>query len=91
MRLHASGKEITMVMELTPVRYEDDDVEWMRQAIRLVADGGFWLVPCNETVIQFSHGTKEYELLEGDPNDQTNRITIAILENELGYKRKESE
>ena len=79
-----------MVMELEPISYSEDDILWITQCLSVVADGGMWIIPDNMSYIRFHKKAKEYELLEGDPNDRTNRITFAILENELGYKRKES-
>ena len=64
----------------------DSDVEWVKELVRMIKDGGTWAVPCSLSMFTFYHSKKEYVLV-GDKNDPTNHKTFRIL-NMLGWKER---
>lgn len=62
------------------------DIAWVEGLLRMLKDDGVWACPCSRSVFTFDKVKKEY-VLEGDPQDTTNRKTIRILK-DLGWKEK---
>ena len=64
--------------------YQESDTQWLRNVVNILTDGGAWSCPCSGSTFKFDKTKKTYELT-GSRDDPTNGITIAILEDELGY------
>lgn len=63
-----------------------DDIAWVEGLLRMLKDDGVWVCPCSMSIFTFDKTKKEY-VLEGDPQDTTNRKTIRILK-DRGWKEK---
>jgi len=65
---------------------KQSDIEWVKNLIRSLKEGGTWAVPCAMSIFTFYHSEQEYVLV-GDPSDATNRKTVKIL-GMLGWKER---
>ena len=70
---------------MTEPAYSDNDIGWVQDMLRMLKNNGTWACPCSRTVFRFDKKNKTYSIVDGSPDDPTNRITTAILENELEY------
>jgi len=61
------------------------DIEWTKQLITSLKEGGTWLVPANKSIWTFWQETKQAQLKSGDANDETNYRIKTILEEYLEY------
>lgn len=61
------------------------DIEWTKQLINSLKEGGTWLVPANKSIWTFRQEAKEAHLKSGDANEETNSRIKTILQEYLGY------
>jgi len=62
------------------------DIEWVKELLRILKDGGTWAVPCSCGIFTFYKSKKEYTFV-GNREDPTDQKTFTILK-QLGWKEK---
>ena len=62
----------------------DFDLEWTRNLIALIKEGGTWGIPGSRSTFTFYHSRKSYKF-EGDREHELNRKTFDVLDR-LGWK-----
>lgn len=60
-----------------------DDIEWTRNCINTIKDGGVWVVPASMSMFTMYKKDKQYSLM-GDPMCETNQRIMKVLV-QLGY------
>ena len=77
---------------MNTVSYSASDVEWVRNLVGMLNNGGTWVCPCSASVFTFNTVDKSYSITsEGTGTHDTNPITQAILEQEMGYTEEDTE
>lgn len=61
------------------------DIEWTKNLISTIKEGGSWVVPASKSIWTFSHENKTAKLV-GDPDDETNQRIQTVLVEYLGYE-----
>lgn len=66
------------------------DVLWQKNLINTIRQDGVWGVPVSASVFKVNNNCKTFSLIEGDPNNETNK-RIAKVFKLLGYSETKAE